>query len=58
MTEEEARTKACPFARSRDRGGESKEFYLDGVKCLASGCMAWRFNGPASKDGCRGMTNG
>jgi hypothetical protein len=33
MTEEHAKTKWCPFTGPSDGAG----------RCLASGCMAWRF---------------
>lgn len=51
MTEDEAKTKWCPFARvlsslqhgigNRDvRGGS----YSPGALCIASACMAWRWD--------------
>jgi len=50
MTEDEARKLWCPFARdslenygsyNRQEGGEA----LETCRCLASGCMAWRWYG-------------
>ena len=51
MTEEEARTKWCPFARvaiewqasigSANRGAADDEKPL--TRCIGSACMAWRF---------------
>lgn len=51
MTEDEAKTKWCPFARkpwtSYDATPQGVNRARDGAKavkcnCLASGCMAWR----------------
>lgn len=53
MTEEEAKTKWCPFARvaKRDIPGRSYNRWaddwspagaVDGAKCVGSACMAWR----------------
>lgn len=38
MTEDEAKTKACPHARHFDPGNG------DSPNCCASGCMAWRWS--------------
>ena len=55
MTEEQAQTKWCPMARNaavinRDSGmavsanRDGGEHYgVEGVNCIASDCMAWRF---------------
>ena len=57
MTEEEAKTKWCPFARVAKRGilpGRSYNRWaddwspagaVDGAKCIGSACMAWREGG-------------
>lgn len=39
MTEEEAKTKRCPLARKEDGS------HIEGVNCIASGCMMWRGSG-------------
>jgi len=70
MTEDEAKTKWCPWARVR--GGESRfSSYREGIghislphsgtHCLGSGCMAWRWSELESRTGhCgnAGATNG
>lgn len=40
MTEDEAKTKWCPFARVVDsaRGTDG-----EGARCIGSACMAWRW---------------
>lgn len=53
MTDEEAKTKWCPFARPAEvrpddcgevRGNRNMNGTADpGALCLGSGCMAWRF---------------
>lgn len=49
MTEEEAKTKWCPFARQDTRGGvtsyggEGSSTYPVKCMCIASACMAWRW---------------
>jgi hypothetical protein len=54
LTEEEALTKWCPFARfkfagtsdnpsaNREGGPSMNPWLKEGTRCLASGCMAWR----------------
>lgn len=57
MTEEEAKTKWCPFARPSQnhpdecgeiRGNRALPYeprtYPDSCLCLGSACMAWRWN--------------
>jgi hypothetical protein len=56
MTEDEAKTKWCPFVRmlgalssggvaSHNRGtGYNAGVPVDGAVCLGSACMAWRWN--------------
>ena len=75
MTESEAKTKWCPFARmlahtyaqdgkgrifeggySYNRSPDDDECYIPtGAKCIASGCMAWRWEHGAVFDGDRGF---
>lgn len=48
MTEDEAKTKWCPFARTSDDDGSTFNRRWDGkvseaAACLGSGCMAWRW---------------
>lgn len=51
MTENEAKTKWCPFARYVSHAGEGINRWVsaedtnlspDPAKCIASACMAWR----------------
>lgn len=57
MTEEDAKTKWCPFARSQDgdnnsglnRGQHGKPDHW--CLCLASQCMAWRWSSPYKAKG-------
>lgn len=68
MTEEEARKRACPFARVK--GGENRfASYSDtqgwrgrwhtGTECIASDCMAWSWdfigNTKSTTEGCCGL---
>jgi hypothetical protein len=51
LTEAEAKTKWCPFARAPEHQGtgqnrEDKGAATESSLCLASGCMAWRVASP------------
>ena len=57
-TEEEAKTRWCPFARTEAVGAANdiainrdSDGNTAGAKCLASGCMAWRGQFATSTDG-------
>ena len=55
LTEEEARTKWCPYIRIHEQpplgiGGPNMYAYnrphnMSSMTCIASECMAWRFSG-------------
>ena len=56
MTEDEAKLKWCPMARVADpaigtfnRDAVSSKHGIAGWMCLASGCMAWRWELPDSE---------
>lgn len=58
MSEDEAKTKWCPFAHlesgNRALGGD----YRKSVLCIGSACMAWRWNyNPALRDEYRAKDN-
>ena len=45
LTEEEAKTKWCPFARSGNEAGcnrNGENGFAVAPHCIGSGCMAWR----------------
>lgn len=43
MTEEEAKTKWCPYVSTDNRGPyRQNDTYM---RCIGSACMAWRWNG-------------
>lgn len=44
ITEEEAKTKWCPFARLSEMGGTyNRVGPAAGLYCIASACMTWRW---------------
>lgn len=47
MTEEEAKTKWCPFARPVAWGGGNRGHVsgadIEDAQCIGSACMAWRW---------------
>jgi hypothetical protein len=55
LTEEEAKTRWCPFARQLMRAGDTwapanrDRDYDDMCLCIASQCMAWRWNNAMSE---------
>jgi hypothetical protein len=60
ISEEDAKTKWCPKARAGDERGEGRipvnrsgNFPDSDCFCMASACMAWRWEGyrPANRDG-------
>lgn len=55
MTEDEAKTKWCPFVRftgtpSDDLVPNRSEGCEDTTRCIASACMAWKESGCHSQD--------
>ena len=60
LTEDEAKTRWCPFAREAIQAGSSAAATANRhlgralCTCLASGCMAWRDAAPAPNGALRG----
>ena len=46
MTEDEAKTRWCPFANDRSAPAERKDSSgaVISARCIASACMAWRWH--------------
>lgn len=63
MTEQEAKTKWCPFARvgseTTGLGSINRDMRkgpaFDGAQCIGSGCMAWRKSGAAKVENRKGQ---
>ena len=67
MTEDEAKTKWCPFAKALDPTGKVASNRMDydfesgannpdpDCLCLGSGCMAWRWTEIESRNGHCGL---
>ena len=53
ITEEEAKTKWCPFTRVGNEAGCNRngdDFFAAKPNCIGSACMAWNFESPESYD--------
>lgn len=57
MTEAEAKKKWCPFTRIAEGDTTINRGYVDLTCCIASACMAWRWDGLFRNTGYCGLAS-